>query len=236
MSVWQDNLRYRAGHNTSVGKDKNKEVYSDPNVEWLICKKCGAHYGQLGLEPDPFMFVDHLIEIFREVKRVLKPHGNVFVVIDDTYAGGGGWNSGGGLSYKENEWERKWVKNTTSPCPTSKIKHIPRKSLCLVPERFAIKMVDELGFILRQKLIWVKKVLIYKDKETIGNAMPESVKDRNTHTFEFVYHFVKEPKYYYDQLRLPYKDETIGRMERAKSLLREQDYQSHLTTNTIKLF
>jgi len=167
-------------------------------VEW----KDGEY--QLGLEPTPEMFVEHLIEIFKEVKRVLKSHGNVFVVMDDTYAGGGGWNSGGGLSYKDNEWERKYVKNASSKCPTTYIKHIPKKSLCLVPELFAIRMVYDLGFILRQKLVWAKKVLIYKDKETVGNAMPESVKDRNTHTFEFVYHFVKSPKYYYNQLRLPY--------------------------------
>ena len=154
----------------------------------LWCSKCGAWYGQLGMEPTPFMFVDHLIEIFREVKRVLKPHGNVFVVIDDTYSGSQGWKGGGGLKYKEGEWEREWVKGVTVPePPTAKFKGAPRKSLCLVPELFAIRMVYDLGFILRQKLIWAKKVLIYKEMETVGNAMPESVKDRNTHTHELVY-------------------------------------------------
>jgi len=169
---------------------------------------------QLGLEPTPEMFVDHLIEIFREVKRVLKPHGNVFVVIDDTYSGGGGWNSGGGLSYRENEWERTWVKNISSQCPTSKIKHIPRKSLCLVPEMFAVRMVYEVGFILRNKIIWAKKVHIYKERTTIGNAMPESVGDRLSHTWEYVYHFVKEPKYWYDldAVRVPHKTDAVNKL------------------------
>jgi len=95
----------------------------------------------------------------------------------------------------------------------------PRKSLCLVPEMFAIRMVYELGFVLRQKIVWAKKVLLYKEMETVGNAMPESVKSRNTHTYEIVYHFAKEPDHYYNQLRLPYKQETLGRMERARRLI-----------------
>jgi len=174
----------------------------------LWCEKCGAWSGQLGLEPTPEMFVDHLIEIFREIKRVLKPHGNVFVVIDDTWSGSQGWKGGGGLSYKEGEWEREWVKDVTVPEPPSaKFKGAPRKSLCLVPELFAIRMVYDLNFILRQKIIWSKKVLVYKERTTIGNAMPESVKDRLAHTWEYVYHFVKKPKYYYnlDSVRVPVK-------------------------------
>lgn len=150
----------------------------------LWCGKCGAWHGQLGMEPTPFMFVDHLIQIFREIKRILKPTGNVFVVIDDAYAGSGSWSGGSGLKYKR----------------------VLRKSLCLVPELFAIRMVYDLGFILRQKIVWSKKTLIYADMETVGNAMPESARDRQPHCWEYVLHFVKKPKYYYDQdaVRIPY--------------------------------
>ena len=195
----------------------------DPNCEheWteethqshgMFCRKCGAWYGQLGLEPDPFMFVDHLIEIFREVKRVLKLHGNVFVVIDDSYIGS---HQGYG-SKKKSETGFQWVGDgyyaaSKQKPPTTLFKGAPRKSMALVPELFAIRMVYDLGFILRNKIIWPKKVLIYKDMETIGNAIPESVRDRMTHTWEYIYHFVKEPKYYYDQLRIPYKESTIVR-------------------------
>jgi len=183
----------------------SKRDYGDETItEWNDGWK-----GQLGLEPNPFMFVDHLIEIFREVKRVLKPTGNVFVVIDDTYARGGGWKSGGGLKYKDSEWERKWVKTISVPePPTASFKGAPRKSLCLVPELFAIRMVYDLGFILRNKIIWVKKVHIYKERTTFGNAMPEPAKDRLAHSWEYVYHFVKKPKYWYnlDAVRVPHKD------------------------------
>jgi len=188
------------------------------------------------------MFVDHLIEIFKETKRVLKPYGNVFIVIDDTYSGGGGWNSGGGLRYKENEWERKWVKNATSPCPTSNIKHIPRKSLCLIPELFAIRMVYDLGFILRNKIIWAKKIHIYKERKTIGNAMPESTHDRLCHVYEYIYHFVKEPKYYYDLdgVRVTHKDSSVKRanyeLYRIKDEgVKSQNRQGGLKANEVKL-
>lgn len=189
-----------------------------------FCVVCGAWRGQLGLEPTPELFVKHLIEIFREIKRVLKPHGNVFVVIDDSYSGSGGWNSGGGLSHKENEWERSWVKKATTSCPSMYLKHVPKKSLCLVPELFAIRMVYELGFVLRNKIVWAKKVHVYKDKTTIGNAMPESVKDRLCHTWEYIYHFTKRPKYWYnlDAVRVPLKEETVGRMRRAMNLIKRK--------------
>jgi len=213
-----DNLRpSKVSEKTIVGSNKELRFRTGEKVENAFCIKCGAWYGQLGLEPNPEMFIEHLIEIFREVKRVLKSYGNVFIVIDDTYSGGGygGIRKNGKLKDTKYGIGREF-------CPVvnwSNI-YIPKKSLCLIPERFVIQMVDKLGFILRQKLIWAKKVLIYKEMETFGNAMPESVKDRNTHTFEFVYHFVKESKYYYDQLRLPYKEESIERIERTRKLIR----------------
>jgi len=170
-----------------------------------FCKKCGAWRGSLGLEPTPEMFVDHLIAIFREVKRVLKPHGNCFVVIDDAYSGSG------------------WGPRNDDPMHSARTGKIyadmfdvraPPKSLILVPELFAMRMVYDLSFILRQKLIWTKKVHLYKDRTTIGNAMPESVSDRLCHTWEYVFHFVKEPKYYYDLdiVRIPHKTDAVNKL------------------------
>jgi len=131
----------------------------------MFCKKCGAWYGQLGLEHTPEMFVDHLIEIFREVKRVLKPHGNVFVVIDDTYCSnwGGGRKATWWSSKLPEEEGLSTVKVGAFPPNTMRKAGIPVKSLCLVPELFAIRMVYELGFILRNKIIWAKRIHIYKE-------------------------------------------------------------------------
>jgi len=158
--------------------------------------------------------------IFREVKRVLKPHGNCFVVIDDTY-------SGSGKGYGSIDPKYPKARDTRNVIRPNRFKiDIPNKCLCLVPELFAIRMVYDLGFILRNKIIWAKKIHIYKERKTIGNAMPESVKDRLTHTWEYIYHFVKEPKYYYDLdgVRIPIKDETIRRMQRAERLIKRTGF------------
>ena len=213
---WTDELIVRVRGVAGVGNTGNhSKVIPGQGTHQRygkFCKKCGAWYGQLGLEPTVEMYVDHLIQIFREVKRVLKPTGNVFVVIDDTYAGSG-W------SVRNNDPQ--------NPARSGKIfsgmfiQRAPRKSLCLVPELFAIRMVYDLGFILRNKIIWAKKVHFYKEKETKGNAMPESVKDRLAHSYEFIYHFVKEEKYYYnlDAVRVNYKEDSIARIERAIDLI-----------------
>lgn len=188
------------------GEEVNTVWGGDPDCEhkWrgAWCTKCGAWYGQLGSEPTPFMFVKHLIEIFRGIKRVLKPHGNIFVVIDDTWAGSG---SSSGSSNSEDKL-RYWAVTSKSKGKNKKIKikEAPQRSLYLVPELFAVHMVYNLNFILRQKLIWAKKVLIHREMRTIGSVTPESVKTRNTHAFEFIYHFTKSQKYYYKQLRLPH--------------------------------
>jgi len=174
----------------------------------LICKKCGAWYGQLGLEPTPQMFVEHLVEIFREVKRVLKPTGSLFVNIDDTWVGGG---HGYGLG---NDNDPKWNGRSNVP-KVAWPDGLKKKSLALVPELFAVKMVYDEGWILREKIIWAKKVHFYKDRTTKGNAMPESVRDRFSHSWEYIFHFTKRPKYYFDWKAVAPEPSELTR-ERAK--------------------
>lgn len=115
-------------------------------------------YGQLGLEKTYEEYITKLCDIFDEIKRVLKKDGTCWVNIGDTYAG----NNVG--SY-----------------------NIPTKSLCLIPQRFAIEMVNR-GWILRNVIIWHKP-----------NCMPSSAKDRFTVDFEYVYFFVKNKKYWFEQ-------------------------------------
>lgn len=215
---WEFNTRLNSqgGTNTEkaqVGKDKL--CLGRFEVREAFCKKCGAWYGQLGLEPTPQMFVEHLVEIFREVKRVLKPTGSLFVNIDDTWAGSGGWNGGGGRKNKSS-WERKAAIMAKVPSPAMYYHGAKKKSLALVPELFAVKMVYDEGWILREKILWAKKVHFYKDKTTRGNAMPESVKDRFAHTWEYIFHFTKKPKYYFDleQVKVPLKVESLKRANR----------------------
>ncbi len=128
--------------------------------------------GQLGLEPTFEEYIDKLCTVYDEVKRVLRKDGTCFVNLGDTYNAGrsGGWAGGKhGISKPENAPNQSGVN----------VKNIPTKSLCLIPERFAIAMVNR-GWILRNVIIWHKP-----------NPMPSSAKDRFTVDFEQVFFFVK---------------------------------------------
>ncbi len=72
------------------------------------------------------------------------------------------------------------------------------KCMMMQPERIALKMIDEQGWILRQKIVWAKQILINKENRTIGSVMPTSVKDRFNMSYEMLYHFVKSKKYYFN--------------------------------------
>lgn len=185
--------------------------------------------GQIGLEETPVEFVDRLVEVFRETKRVLKPTGNLFVNIDDTWVGGG-----------HGDDTLKYAGRTNLPKPNWSAKGMPkRKSLALVPELFAVKMVYEEGWILREKIIWSKKVFFYKENRTKGNAMPESVKDRLAHSWEYVFHFTKRQKYYFtlDSVRIEPQYDNIhsARMQeliQSESGHHSSSYMQDITRNS----
>lgn len=145
----------------------------DEEWGWWECKKCGAQKGELGHEPTPEMFVKHLADVFEPLKRVLKPTGNLYVVLDDTYR---------------------------------------NKSLALIPHRFAIEM-GERGWIVREINIWAKKIWYPRDRITEGNALPESVHDRLTHTHEYLLRFCKSPKPFFsvEEVRPSLKTPSVNR-------------------------
>lgn len=159
-----------------------------------FCQKCGAWQGQLGLEPHPQMYIDHLVLICCEIKRVLKKTGSFYLNLGDTYYGGG---QGGG---NKNSWKGKDKKY-------GHVSHkidgswLQPKQLMMIPARVAIALQDD-GWILRNDVIWHKL-----------NTMPSSVKDRLNVTHEHVFHFVKSQKYYYDLdvIREPHKASSLAR-------------------------
>ena len=132
--------------------------------------------GQLGLEKTFEEYISKLCDIFDEIKKVLRKDGTCWVNLGDSYSGGGrGWQ--GKNDYKE--LNNKSVKSIRTD--------MPDKSLVLIPQRFAIEMVNR-GWILRNTIIWHKP-----------NCMPSSAKDRFTVDFEYVYFFVKSKKYWFEQ-------------------------------------
>lgn len=157
------------------------------------CGKCGAWRGVLGLEPTCDLYVRHLVGLFDAIQRVLKPEGTCWVNLGDTYAGSWGNYAPGGIrgtqrprTEEGRRWARPAYDDTTLRPPSSHPQAVPRKSLCLVPMRFALTM-SERGWILRNTIIWHKP-----------NHMPSSVKDRFANSWEYLLFFVRSPRYRFD--------------------------------------
>lgn len=146
--------------------------------------------GQIGLEPTIEEYLEKLLAVFDEIRRILKPAGTCWVNFGDTYANktkGGHRNKPQGNMYDSLTKQATFAKLKTELS-------IPPKSLCLIPSRFAIKMIEQ-GWILRNEIIWHKP-----------NAMPQSVRDRFSVDFEKVFFFVKNRHYYFRQQFEPLKN------------------------------
>ncbi len=135
--------------------------------------------GQLGLESHPQSYIDNLVRVFRQAKRVLKASGSLWVNIGDTYWSGKGRSHGVDSKQKNRRFDRPQDKTGEGPwC-------VP-KQLLLIPHRFAIAMQDE-GWIVRNDNVWYKPAPI-----------PDPISDRCALTHEYVFHFVKQKKYYFN--------------------------------------
>lgn len=143
----------------------------------------GEHYeGQIGAEATPTEFVDALLAATREMMRVLKPSGSIWVNLGDKYASSStpGPQS---ASTTMTGGAHKGVSNVERR--TLGTDGVKQKSLIGIPWRYAIRCIDELGLILRAEVIWSKP-----------NGLPESVTDRVRRSHEQWFHFVKEPRYF----------------------------------------
>jgi DNA modification methylase len=154
--------------------------------------------GQIGLETSIEDYLDKLLFVFTELKRILKPHGTCWVNFGDTYANK---NKGGHRNKPQDNIFDSLTKRATFSKLTTSLS-IPPKSLCLIPSRFALGMI-EMGWILRNELIWHKP-----------NVMPQSAKDRFTVDFEKLFFFAKSPRYYFEQPYEPLKN--VERLQRRR--------------------
>ena len=138
---------------------------------------------QLGLEETPEEFVENLVNVFREVKRVLRDDGTVWLNLGDSYVGGGRgwqWSKEGSIQQGHIDAGVKYGK------PTGKIDGLKSKDLVGIPWRVAFALQAD-GWYLRQDIIWHKP-----------NPMPESVRDRCTKAHEYIFLLSKNAKYYFD--------------------------------------
>jgi DNA modification methylase len=167
--------------------------------------------GQFGLEKTPEEYVAKMVEVFREVKRVLKKEGAIFLNLGDSYMSGGGASRHAG--YNDPKWPKArdggHIEPTAFPHPT-----IKPKDLVGIPWRVAFALQSD-GWYLRQDLIWHKP-----------NPMPESVTDRCTKSHEYIFLMAKSQKYYFDNeaIKEPSVDkESYEGMRKRSSDKREND-------------
>jgi DNA modification methylase len=159
------------------------------------CAKCGAVRAdkQIGLEETPDQYVAKLVELFREVRRLLRDDGTLWLNLGDSYAG-----SWGNQGRKETRGTQRQINGpilqNLKPYPVkeSNTGRIPPgsglkpKDLIGIPWRVAFALQAD-GWTLRSDIIWAKP-----------NPMPESVRDRPTKSHEYLFLLAKSPKYFYD--------------------------------------
>lgn len=167
------------------------------------CHLCGAWRGCLGLEPTPELYVEHLVGILRQVRRVLRDDGTLWLVLGDSYAGGN--YRGGGVENASNKQRSNagtvgFMKRSAPAIPAG----LKPKDLAGIPWRVAFALQAD-GWWLRSDIIWHKP-----------NCMPESVKDRPTRSHEYVFLLSKSARYWYDAdaIREPSTERPSGNIER----------------------
>lgn len=188
--------------------DAKAELQKMPDKSVHCCVTSPPYYGlrdygvdgQIGLEETPELYVQKLVEVFREVKRVLRDDATLWLNLGDSYASGskgtGGTHYADGTPYKQ-------ITNSGSRYSSKKFKHgLKDKDMIGIPWMVAFALRAD-GWYLRQDIIWAKP-----------NPMPESVTDRCTKSHEYIFLLSKSKKYYYDAdaIKQPFSDSTVGRL------------------------
>ena len=202
------NLFARPGISGGVN-DWSKELYQGqdgasnvPESQQAFCQKCGAWRGELGLEPTPELFVSHLVDVFREVRRVLRDDATCWVNLGDSYNSSTQFNNHTGLDEADRYNEivgKKWAGHRPL------IKSLKPKDLVGIPWMVAFALRAD-GWWLRSDIIWAK-----------SNPMPESVTDRPTKSHEYLFLLAKAERYHYDAeaIREPWDPKSVQRDQRG---------------------
>lgn len=173
---WTQGVNGR-GEEQPGGVDAAREPIRS-SVKNGFCETCGAWLGVLGTEPSPQLFLEHMVEVFRAVHRVLRDDGTLWLNLGDSYATNGSRQGNTGQAVRGS---RGVVAGYRQRPPGFK-----QKDLMMMPARLAIALCDD-GWYLRSDIIWAKP-----------NPMPESVTDRPTKAHEYIFLLSKSAKYYYD--------------------------------------
>jgi len=181
--------RNGAGRADGIVDDKGQRNRDGVGSMGGDCPKCGATRidSQIGLESTPEAYVERLVAVFREVRRVLRDDGTLWLNLGDTYNNCDKWGGGGANTGKHTKapdgsvesWKavrRRWAE----------IDGLKPKDLIGIPWRVAFALQAD-GWYLRSEIIWAKP-----------NPMPESVTDRPTKSHEQIFLLTKSARYFYD--------------------------------------
>jgi DNA modification methylase len=137
--------------------------------------------GQMGLESTPAEFVAGMVELFREVRRVLRDDGTLWLNLGDSYNGQGS---------RDASIRADGTLSCRAGGQSIRVSGLKQKDLIGIPWRVAFALQED-GWYLRQDIIWSKP-----------NPMPESVRDRCTKAHEYLFLLSKSPRYYFDQVAI----------------------------------
>jgi DNA modification methylase len=203
-----DHRRPATGGNPTQGPNKGNN-----NAEGLpfreSCGKCGAKRidAQIGLEETPEQYVTKMVEVFREVRRVIKKDGTCWVNLGDSYAGNNSSNGEGeDRNLRTDKFHGESHLNQRRTIGNHGLKP---KDLCGIPWRVAFALQAD-GWYLRSDIIWHKP-----------NPMPESVTDRPTKAHEYLFLLSKSERYYYnaEAIKEPYPYNTNSHMMSGRTFL-----------------
>lgn len=180
---WQPVVRYNENSQRPKSGVAQKDAARERYHHSTICGLCGAMLCELGQEPTREAFVRHLVQVYRETKRVLRPDGVCLIVIADSFAGSGHGQVGPNSAISKKTKEAYIPRRGDIPRSTG----VPEKNCLLVPYLLAVALQED-GWIVRGVWPWVKW----------RSAMPEPVTDRPGMAHETVIMLTKRPKYHWD--------------------------------------
>jgi DNA modification methylase len=186
---------------------------------------------QLGLEPTPEEYTENLVSVFREVRRVLRDDGTLWLNLGDSYAGarsaGGGTMAGFNDRYfgRATTGDKQRAVDKSKPS-RPKVASLKDKDLVGIPWRVAFALQAD-GWYLRSDIIWHKP-----------NPMPESVTDRPTKAHEYLFLLTKSPRYYYDvdAIREEYLTDNDKGLTKEERLRRNPHLRSGVSRSAVKGF
>jgi DNA modification methylase len=174
----EDFAEYNKKYFRGGGHKATKQAQNRPDNSGQFCQKCEAWKGSLGLEPTPKLFLSHMVQIFAEVKRVLRKDGTCWVNMGDSYT------SGNRTHRRDPDAKNNVITQNFDRIGTPD--NLKPKDLCGIPWKLAFALQED-GWYLRSAIPWMKK-----------NGMPESCKDRPCVGIEYIFLLSKNAKYFYN--------------------------------------